>query len=165
MIAYTEIESPIGRITLARSTAGLCYLALPGLAERLQPFITHHFPGERLTENQTALQVEIAQLGEYFAGTRRSFKLALDLQTASFFRLALAEVAKVPYGTTVSYGEIARRLGRPKAVRAVGGANAANPLPIVIPCHRILAGDGRLNGYAGGLEMKAQLLRLEGLPF
>jgi len=103
-----------------------------------------------------------AQLTEYFTGTRRRFDVEVDLHGTDFQRRVWEEVRLIPYGHTVTYGEIARRLGDPGTVRAVGRATGANPAPIVIPCHRVVGSDGSLVGYGGGVNIKAALLRLEG---
>jgi methylated-DNA-[protein]-cysteine S-methyltransferase len=104
----------------------------------------------------------LIQLREYFCRTRREFDLPLDARGTPFQRAVWAEVVRIPYGTTTTYGEIGRRIGRPRAARAVGSAMGANPLPILIPCHRVIGARGSLTGYAAGLEVKAALLRLEG---
>jgi len=103
------------------------------------------------------------QLEEYFGGGRREFELALKPAGTDFERSVWAELVKIPYGQTLSYGEIAARLGRPGASRAVGRANGANPIAIVVPCHRVIGADGSLTGYAGGIDIKERLLRLEGV--
>lgn len=102
-----------------------------------------------------------AALARYFAGTQREFALPLAPAGTPFQRRVWAELERIPYGTTISYAELARRLGDPQAVRAVGRANGANPIPIVVPCHRVIGADGTLTGYAGGLERKKALLALE----
>jgi methylated-DNA-[protein]-cysteine S-methyltransferase len=102
------------------------------------------------------------QLNEYFAGRRRQFDLALSPEGTPFQKLVWAELQRIPYGVVVAYGELAGRLGGPRIVRAVGQANAANPIAIVIPCHRVIGADGSLVGYGGGLELKRALLELEG---
>jgi len=102
------------------------------------------------------------QLDEYFAGTRRQFELPLDLSGTEFQRRAWLALAEIPYGETRSYADQARRLGT--GPRAIGSANARNPVPIVLPCHRLIGADGSLTGYGGGLELKERLLRLEGAP-
>ena len=107
------------------------------------------------------LAVAAAQLSEYFAGTRQEFDLPLDLDGTAFQRRAWTALAKIPYGETRSYGEQARRLGVPRAARAIGAANGANPLPIVLPCHRLVGADGSLTGFGGGLETKRWLLEFE----
>ena len=109
-----------------------------------------------------ALSSTVEQLNEYFSGNRRSFTINMDLAMPPFYQKVLMTVKKIPYGKTISYQEVAKRAGRPKAVRAAGSANAKNPLPIVIPCHRVLATGGRLGGYGGGLKIKNYLLNLEG---
>lgn len=104
------------------------------------------------------------QLAEYFAGRRREFDLPLAPRGTDFQRAVWSELVRVPYGSTISYGELAGRVGRARASRAVGGANNRNPLPIVVPCHRVIGADGSLTGYGGGLGRKRALLTLEGVP-
>jgi methylated-DNA-[protein]-cysteine S-methyltransferase len=108
-----------------------------------------------------ALDDAAAQLSEYLAGERTTFDLPLRASGNAFERLVWAELARIPYGETASYGEIARRIGHPGAARAVGRANARNPIAIVVPCHRVIGSDGSLTGYAGGLDLKRALLALE----
>jgi O-6-methylguanine DNA methyltransferase len=107
------------------------------------------------------------QLEEYFAGERREFDLTLAPEGTPFERSVWEELRRIPFGETRSYGEIARAIGRPNAFRAVGRANGANPIPIVVPCHRVIGSDGSLTGFGGGLEAKSRLLEIEGrrLPF
>jgi len=112
--------------------------------------------------NPEANQIVIRQLSEYFIGIRQEFDLALDLQGTPFQISIWRELMKIPFGQTRSYGRIARDLGQPRAARAVGLANHRNPIPIVIPCHRVIGQDGSLTGYGGGLDTKEQLLSLEG---
>jgi methylated-DNA-[protein]-cysteine S-methyltransferase len=107
------------------------------------------------------IQEACRQLDEYFAGTRRTFDLPLAPQGTVFQRKVWDELQQIPYGTTVSYAQVARSIGSPKACRAVGSANGKNPVAIIIPCHRVINADGKLGGYAYGLEVKKQLLRLE----
>lgn len=163
MVKYAHYQSPIGEIIVVKSDVGLCYLALPGLADGFNQFTAKYFPAETVRQDRNDCREFISQLKEYFQNKRTEFTIPLDLHTAPFYKQALERVAQVPYGQTVTYGQIAHDLGKPTAVRAVGGANAHNPIPIIIPCHRILASDGTLKGYAGGLAMKAFLLRHEGL--
>lgn len=101
------------------------------------------------------------QLTEYFDGTRKDFDLPLRLTGTEFQLLVLEELRRIPYGETTSYGDIAQRIGNPKAVRAVGAANGRNPLPIIVPCHRVIGSSGDLTGFGGGLDTKEALLRLE----
>ena len=103
----------------------------------------------------------LSEIGEYLAGRRREFAVPLDLEGTPFQVTVWKALLEIPYGETRSYGAIARRIGRPQAARAVGSANRSNPIPLIVPCHRVIAGDGSLGGYAGGLGMKTRLLRLE----
>jgi methylated-DNA-[protein]-cysteine S-methyltransferase len=149
-VVWGLVESPFGPLHVAVSEAGLARLA---------------FPSEQ--HGRVAMDDRIdavrRQLDEYFAGDRREFTLSLDWGSAGGFRRrALEAMSRVPYGETVTYAELAARAGNPRAARAAGHACATNPIPIVLPCHRILGSDGRLHGYGGGLHMKRQLLRLEG---
>lgn len=110
------------------------------------------------------LRQAVDELREYFAGTRKQFSVALDLQSGTDFqREAWAELCRIPYGKTISYGQQAKNIGRPSAMRAVGGANGRNPLPIIIPCHRVISAAGKLHGFSSGLDLKRRLLEVEGL--
>lgn len=161
-LAYRTIDSPLGSLLLVASDRGLTRVAfaseghdqvLADLAAEVSPRILRA-PG-RLDE-------PARELDEYFAGVRRSFELPLDLTTTGEFRRAVQLLLpSIAYGTTVSYRELATRAGRPAAVRAVGTACATNPLPIVMPCHRVLGSGGSLSGYRGGLSAKRALLELE----
>jgi methylated-DNA-[protein]-cysteine S-methyltransferase len=104
----------------------------------------------------------IAQLDEYFAGTRRTFDIALGMQGTEFQLAVWNELLRIPFGETISYAELARRIGRPAAVRAVGAANGANPIPVIVPCHRVIGTNGSLTGYGGGIQRKQWLLAHEG---
>lgn len=123
------------------------------------------FAGERLPiDDPSDHPLATQQLTEYFAGARREFTVPLDLHGVTAFRArVLRELARVPYGETTTYAELARAVGNPKAVRAVGSACATNPLPLFIPCHRVLRSDGALGGYRGGVEAKRYLLNMEGI--
>jgi len=112
-----------------------------------------------------ALADAVAQLREYFQGKRREFDLPLEPHGTVFQRSVWRSLSEIPYGVTISYGELAARVGKPKASRAVGQANGKNPLPIVIPCHRVISGDGSLGGFGGGSQTKITLLAIEGLRF
>ncbi len=147
------LETPIGPLVLAGDEAALTHVWLPGTTELDS------------TQGKTPAPVRTAaaQLEEYFSGERTSFALALAPR-GTVFQLAVWEaLATIPYGETITYGELARCVGRPAASRAVGQANGANPLPIVYPCHRVVAAGGKLGGYGGGLETKRRLLALEGV--
>lgn len=161
-LAYRTVDSPVGRLLLAATERGLIRVAfdredhdqvLETLATRVSPRILRA-PGR--------LDPVAAQLEEYFAGRRTAFELSLDRSLSNGFRLAvLRHLPEIGYGSTESYTEVARAAGNPAAVRAVGSACATNPLPVVVPCHRVLRSDGSLGGYLGGLEAKRTLLDLE----
>lgn len=160
-------DTPFGTIWLAASADGLVAISLWPEEERFAAEVAkltrstpRYAPGE-----SAVLQEAISQLRAYFRGELTDFNLPIDWSAMPTFQQeALRLVNAIPYGRTTNYGAIARQLGKPGAMRAVGRANATNPIPIVIPCHRVLGSDGKLHGYGapGGLETKAQLLRLEG---
>jgi len=151
----------MGRLTLAATERGLVRLGLPpedpmAVREELRRLGDVVEDGDRVAPARR-------QLDEYFAGERREFTMPLDWSLARGFRLrVLEEMFRIPYGETVSYGELAARAGNPRAPRAAGQACATNPIPIVFPCHRVIRNDGDLNWYTGGLHYKEFLLRLEG---
>ena len=160
MIYYTIIKSTIGQLGLVRNEKGLIKIYLPN--EKISnDILKKDYPNNTIIEDKTGFESVINQLNEYFNGDRKEFNIKLDLQVSSFYKASLKEVFKVKYGTTASYSDIAKKLNNPKAVRAVGSANAKNPIPIIIPCHRILNKNGKLGGYRGGLDMKKNLLSLE----
>jgi methylated-DNA-[protein]-cysteine S-methyltransferase len=155
MMLYTHADSPVGPLLLAADEGGL----------RLIEFHSPRHPMARDSDwrqgDNDTLQATRGQLAEYFAGTRREFDLPLAPRGTDFQRSVWFLLASIPYGRTVSYGELASRVGRPSAVRAVGAANGRNPLPIVLPCHRVIGADGSLTGFGGGLPTKQFLLELE----
>ncbi len=151
---YRTIESPLGTLLLAGDAESLHLISLPGDKNPRSPD-----PG--WTEDPTAFAEAARQLGEYFAGERQQFRLELVAHGTPFQERVWWELANIPYGETISYAELARRVGRPGASRAVGAANGKNPLPIVLPCHRVIGSDGSLTGYGGGLDAKRQLLDVE----
>ncbi len=157
-----SFETKIGLIRTAATKKGLAIVCLPcesrnSFEAALSRLFPHH---ERQTGGSINLRAE-KQIQGYLEGRRRSFSIKLDIRGTAFQRLALGQVAAIPYGKTMSYGQIAEAIGHPKASRAVGMANAGNNLPIVIPCHRVVASNG-LGGYGGGLPMKIKLLQMEG---
>lgn len=153
-LAWGRVESPLGPLHVGVSERGLARIALP--SEPPEHAALHDRDG-RVTEVRR-------QLDEYFAGERREFTLPLDWSTAGGFRLrALEAMSRVPYGETLTYAELAARASNPRAARAAGHACATNPIPVVLPCHRIVGSDGGLHGYTGGIHLKEQLLRLEGV--
>jgi methylated-DNA-[protein]-cysteine S-methyltransferase len=143
--------TPLGDLLLLGDAHALSAIHLPGL-HRLPP---------GTTENPAPFADAIVQLDEYFAGARRGFDLALEPHGGPFDRAVWDRVARIPYGETESYGRVARDIGHPDSPRAVGASNGRNPLPIVVPCHRVVGSDGSLTGYAGGLAQKQTLLGLE----
>jgi methylated-DNA-[protein]-cysteine S-methyltransferase len=159
-VAYDLADSPVGELLVAVTDRGLCRIAYrpdDALDELADDF------GARILRVPRRVEPIRRELYEYFEGNRRAFDLDLDLTpVGGFNRLALDELARVPYGQVTTYGALAARIGRPKAARAIGGAMNRNPIPIVLPCHRVVGAGGSLVGYAGGLERKEALLRLEG---
>lgn len=161
-IAYRTIDSPLGTLLLAATDIGLVRLAfatedhddvLQALADRVSP---------RILAAPARLDAVARELDAYFAGRLRAFNVPVDLRlSAGFRRAVLGQLSTVAYGETVSYAVMASRAGSPSAVRAVGTACATNPVPIVIPCHRVVRSDGTLGGYLGGLDAKRALLSLE----
>ena len=152
---YTYLDTRLGRILVAADGDGI----------RLITFQTEENPGrpeKGWIEDAEALAAASDQLQAYFDGELEEFDLQLAPKGTPFQKRVWRELTRIPYGTTISYLELAERIGNPKAVRACGTANGANPLPIVIPCHRVIGADGSLTGYAGGLEIKEALLTLEG---
>jgi methylated-DNA-[protein]-cysteine S-methyltransferase len=153
-IYFTHMKSPVGRLLLVASDRGLKGIGFPEGKMARQPERGWKADPDRFAE-------VIRQLTAYFSGELREFDLELAPEGTPFQLRVWRQLASIPYGTTVSYGEIARRIGSAKAVRAVGAANGRNPLPIVVPCHRVIGGDGSLTGYGGGLSVKEELLALE----
>jgi methylated-DNA-[protein]-cysteine S-methyltransferase len=161
-VAYATVDSPFGPLLVAASTRGLLRLAYPDepvealmaeLAEEVSP---------RILEAPSRLDPLRRQLEEYFAGSRRSFEFPIDWRLVhGFGRDVLRVTAHIPYGKVSTYGDVAVQTGRPKASRAVGNALGANPMPIVIPCHRVVRTGGGLGGYTGGIHRKERLLQLE----
>ena len=158
----TQIDSPIGPIRLASTRTGVAYLELPHASGcGLEGWLRRCLPDARCEEGYAPNRAAAAEIIEYLEGKRSAFELALDLRGTDFQLRVWRALLEIPYGQTRSYHEVARSIGRPRAVRAVGAANGANPLSLVVPCHRVIAADGRLGGYGGGLELKARLLAME----
>jgi methylated-DNA-[protein]-cysteine S-methyltransferase len=150
MLHY-RLTTPLGDLLLLGDERGLTAIQLPGL---------HDLPPAS-TESSRPFADAIGQLSEYFEGRRRTFGLRLAPVGGGFDRAVWDRIAEIPYGQTVSYGRVAADIGKPDHARAVGASNARNPLPIVVPCHRVVGSDGSLTGYAGGLDQKRELLSLE----
>ena len=151
---YCYLDTPIGELLLAGEEGALSMIGFPKGSMRREPEADWIF-------NEKPLATACTQLSEYFAGRRKAFDLPLKLNGTEFQVSVLEALQDSPYGQTTSYGEVAKRIGRPKAVRAVGAANGRNPIPIVIPCHRVIGSTGDLTGFGGGLDTKEALLRLE----
>ena len=166
-VAYATLDTPLGVAAVAATERGLIRLALPN--ERLERVLDElaEVVSPRLLELPARLDEERRELEEYFAGRRTRFDLALDwrLTRPGFMRKVLRATARVPYGDTSTYAEVAERAGNPRAYRAAGSALGSNPIPIVVPCHRILRSGGDIGQYGGGPEMKQYLLDLEGATF
>jgi methylated-DNA-[protein]-cysteine S-methyltransferase len=162
-IAYTEFDSPVGRLLLAATPRGLVRITFPveepeAVLEQLAGSVS-----PRILESPAKLDDVRRELDRYFEGELQDFDLPLDWQlTRGFYRKVLRATARIPYGQTRSYSEMAKRAGSPRAVRATGSALGSNPLPIVVPCHRVLRSGGALGGYGGGPDVKQALLELEG---
>lgn len=153
-ISYTTLKSPVGPLLLAGDADGL---RMVHFASGRRP----KSPERDWIENETAFREVKRQLQEYFAGKRKDFELPLVLEGTDFQLLVWRSLQMIPYGETVSYGQLARRIGSPDAARAVGLANGSNPIPIIIPCHRVIGSNGDLTGFGGGLRVKKKLLALE----
>jgi methylated-DNA-[protein]-cysteine S-methyltransferase len=161
-VVYASADSPYGRLLLAKTPQGLVRVGLPNedadamlvdLAARISP---------RVLEDPARLDEERRELDDYFSGRRQAFELPIDWQLSHGFHLrARHGIAAIPYGETRTYTDLARGAGNERAVRAAGSACSRNPIPLVVPCHRVLRSDGSLGGYAGGLEMKQRLLDFE----
>ena len=151
---YCYLDTPIGQLLLAGEDGALSMISFPQGSMRRDPEPEWTYDEEPLADARRQLQ-------EYFAGERRRFDLPVRLDGTQFQVSVLEALQKIPYGETVSYSDIAKRIGRPKAVRAVGAANGRNPLPIVVPCHRVIGSGGDLTGFGGGIDTKKALLRLE----
>jgi methylated-DNA-[protein]-cysteine S-methyltransferase len=162
-VAYAEIDTPVGRLLLASTPRGLVRITFPietreKVLEELSASVS-----PRVLESPAKLDRARRELDRYFEGRLQEFDLPLDWQlTHGFYRKVLRATARIPYGQTRSYTEVAKRAGSPRAVRAAGSALGSNPLPIIVPCHRVLRSGGALGGYGGGLETKRALLELEG---
>ncbi|MDN5864292.1 MAG: methylated-DNA--[protein]-cysteine S-methyltransferase [Gammaproteobacteria bacterium] len=154
MMYYTKMDSPVGELLLAATDKALTGIYFDDEAPAVGGDWKRQSDHPVLRKTQT-------QLEEYFAGKRKAFDLPLAPEGTVFQRQVWKVLARIPYGETRSYGDIARRIRRPKAVRAVGAANGANPIPIVVPCHRVIGSNGSLTGYGGGLDRKQHLLALE----
>ena len=144
---YTYLKTPIGELLIVGENGTVTEIVFPDRGKRGVPQ-----PGWK--KSRAGLEDAVVQLREYFAGRRSDFDLDLHLPGTKFQRRVWEELTRIPYGDTISYGELARRVGNPKASRAVGAANGKNPIPIVVPCHRVIGANGKLTGFGGGLPVR-----------
>ncbi|MDP3797076.1 MAG: methylated-DNA--[protein]-cysteine S-methyltransferase [Polaromonas sp.] len=160
-IVQTTFQSPLGKMIIAATDKGLAGTWFAG-QRHLPPQLVEPYVWPKDADH-TVLKQAIAQLTEYFAGTRTVFDLPLDLDCGTPFQQTVWQaLLAIPQGGTTSYGELSSRIGKPAAVRAVGAAIGRNPVSVIVPCHRVLGANGSLTGYAGGLDKKTALLKLEG---
>ncbi len=156
MLEYTYLSTPLGKLLLAGIGEQLAYVGLPQANKAQKPAPEWQSQSGLLAEAQN-------QLRDYFAGRRQTFDLQLAPRGTEFQCQVWQQLQRIPFGEVCSYGQIAKAIGRPKAVRAVGAANGRNPIPIIIPCHRVIGANGQLTGFSGGLSAKAYLLKHEGV--
>ncbi len=154
MTFYTQIDSPVGPLVLAGNETGLSHVLFGEGRHRAKP-------DSSWKEDEEPLGEVVRQLRAYFAGNLEKFEISLAPQGTAFQQSVWKELCLIPYGETISYGELARRIGNPKASRAVGLANGTNPISVIVPCHRVIGSNGKLTGYGGGLHIKEKLLALE----
>jgi methylated-DNA-[protein]-cysteine S-methyltransferase len=160
-IGFDLVDTPIGELLVAASDRGLAAISFETDADRVDRLT--RIAGPRVLRSPRSVDNARRELEEYFEGRRQTFDLTLDLRALPQFTVSVLEqLARVPYGETTTYGELARRVGHPRAARAVGTVMHRNRIPIVLPCHRVVGSTGSLTGYAGGLDLKRRLLELEG---
>jgi methylated-DNA-[protein]-cysteine S-methyltransferase len=161
-VAYDLAETPVGTLLVAATDQGLCRISFDPEPEQEAERLARAF-GARVLRAAQPVDPVRRQLDEYFAGKRQEFDVDVDLRAVTpFSRTVLTRLAAIPHGEVTTYGALARAAGRPRAARAVGTVMNRNPVPIVLPCHRVIGADGRLVGYGGGLDRKRLLLTLEG---
>ena len=153
-VFYTQMECPVGPLLLAGDKDSLRFVSFGNSRRRV-------IPRPDWKEDKGPFADVVRQLREYFGGKLKEFDVPLTLEGTEFQRRVWTSLLAIPYGETVSYAQLAERIGNPKAVRAVGLANGSNPIPIIIPCHRVIGSDGSLTGFGGGLDTKKALLALE----
>jgi len=161
-IEWAVLEHSRWTLYVAKTSKGLCYVGSPGQSFKdFQAYLKKRFPGAVLHENPDSLAPYLQELQGYFSGNRTLFSLPIDVKGTPFQEEIWQALREIPYGQTVSYSDIAARIQRPAAVRAVGAAIGANPVMISVPCHRVVGKNGAMTGYRGGLELKTFLLELE----
>jgi methylated-DNA-[protein]-cysteine S-methyltransferase len=163
MVYCTSFDSKIGLIYVASTEKGVCKTSVPRQSRKdFLKWLHDHFEDSEVVDNKSRNKDVMDQLSRYFNGKLAKFTCSLDLIGTPFQVRVWKELSKIPYGTTITYKQLARRLGTSKGFQAVGRANASNPLPIIIPCHRVIGTDGSLVGYSSGIKTKEFLLKLEG---
>lgn len=160
-IYYFEMITPIGMLKLYSTKKGLCYLQLPSMKnKKAVNWLENNYSKNISFENKVDNNIQ-NQLQKYFSGSSKRFNLKFDIKGTEFQKKVWKELKKIPFGKTISYKTIAQRIGSKNSYRAVGNANGKNPIAIIIPCHRVIANNGKLGGYSGGLKIKNYLLNLE----
>ena len=163
MVYCTSFDSKIGLIYVASTDRGVCKISVPRQSRKdFFRWLDENFDDSEVVDNKSRNKEVIDQLTRYFNGKLAKFTCSTDLMGTPFQVRVWKELTKIPYGTTITYKQLAKRLGTSKGFQAVGRANAMNPLPIIVPCHRVLGTDGSLVGYASGIKTKEFLLKLEG---
>lgn len=163
MVYCTSFDSKVGLIYIASTDKGVCKLSVPRQTKKdFIKWLRENFDDSEVVDNKSHNRDAIDQLTRYFNGKLAKFTVPVDFHGTPFQVRVWKELQRIPYGSTISYKQLAKRLGTSRGFQAVGRANAANPIPIVIPCHRVLGTDGSLVGYASGIKTKEFLLRLEG---
>jgi len=161
-IQYAKMTTPFDvHLWLAQTDQGVCWIEFGNSGADFLKKLFRHWPQKRFIKNRRALQKPITELAEYFAGRRHKFNFSLAPEGTAFQQKVWQAVYEIPFGQVTTYQKIAKKIGKANAVRAVGHANGSNPLPIVIPCHRVIGSNGSLCGYGGGIELKKRLLELE----
>lgn len=162
-VVYARLDAQIGPVWVASTEVGLCRISLgSGQSGAFLSWLSRQAGLDEPQEEPNVLTAAVSQLREYFSGSREGFSVPLDVEGTDFQRAVWSQVMRIPYGATATYGDIAQLVGKPRASRAVGRAVGANPLPIVIPCHRVVGAGGSLTGFGSGLDIKETLLQLEG---
>jgi methylated-DNA-[protein]-cysteine S-methyltransferase len=163
MVYCTSFDSKVGLVYVASTDKGVCKISLPRQTKRdFIRWLNENFEDSEVVDNKSRNRDVMDQLNRYFNGRLAKFTCSLDVIGTPFQTRVWKELTKIPYGTTISYKQLAKRIGTSRGFQAVGRANAANPLPIILPCHRVLGTDGSLVGYASGIKTKEFLLKLEG---
>ncbi len=160
-IAYTTTASPLGRLLVARTERGICSVSLADSDAQLEKRLRHEFPKAEVQRDRNGLSDAVRALLRYIEGQQPRFDLPLDLRGTAFQCRVWEELLRIPYGSTRTYGEVASAVGKPGAARAVGSACGSNPVPLLVPCHRVVRGSGQLGGYGLGLPRKRALLDME----